>query len=183
MRAFVAIVPPAEVIDDLDEFWEVRRHAGGFRWTRPEQFHVTLAFAPAVPDRAVEDWLERLGAAAGRRTPFEMRVAGGGAFPQVAEGRVLYAGLRDEPELARLATGVRNATATAGIEVDGGRFRPHLTLARLRRPTELTRWVRLADSYTGPAWRVDSASVVESHLGEGPGRRPRHEMLAEIPLG
>ena len=58
--------------------------------------------------------------------------------------------------------------------MDGKRFRPHLTVARCGRPTEVTAWVRLLDGYRGPAWQADRLTLVASHLGEGPRRRPRY---------
>ncbi len=185
MRMFVAVVPPAEVQDDLDAFLEPRRGHGRFRWTLAEQLHLTLAFLAAVPDRALDDLVENLGRAAARRTPFPARIAGGGAFPDVARAKVLYAGLAvdDHIELERLATGARAACGRAGVAVDGQRFRPHVTVARTGRPAELTRWVRLLDAYEGPTWTVDRLSLVHSHLGEGPRRRPRYEVVEELPLG
>ena len=53
-------------------------------------------------------------------------------------------------ELRRLATGARSAAAKAGCEVDGGRFHPHVTLARTRRPVQATRWLRVLDAYPRP---------------------------------
>jgi len=148
--------------------------------------HVTLAFLADVADRRLDDLVERLGRAAARRTPFETRIAGGGAFPDVARARVLWAGLElDEDgrtEIDRLAAGARAAASRAGIAVDGQRFRQHVTLARLGRPAEVTRWVRLLDSYAGPAWTAERITLVASHLGEGPRRRPRHEVVEELPL-
>jgi 2'-5' RNA ligase len=58
-----------------------------------------------------------------------------------------------------------------------------VTLARLGHPEELTRWVRLLDAYEGPAWHVDTLTLVRSHLGEGPRRTPRYETVGEFPLG
>lgn len=187
MRAFVAVVPPDPVLEDLDDFLDVRREAAAFRWAPAEHLHLTLVFAGSAPDRAYEDWVERLGRAAARRTPFVTAIAGGGAFPNVGRARVLWAGLdlADEArtELDRLATGARAATTKAGIEVDGARFRAHLTLARVSRPVEMTNWVRLLDAYRGPAWTVDRIALVESHLGEGPRGRPRYEVREEFWLG
>jgi len=186
MRLFAALVPPEEALEDLDEFLEVRREAGEFRWTQADQVHVTLAFLADVPDRSLDELLERLGRAAARRTAFPAAIAGGGAFPDVARARVLWAGLDlDEPgriELGRLATGTRAAAAKSGVGVDGQRFKPHLTVARLGRPQEVTRWVRLLDAYRGPTWTADKVSLVQSHLGEGARNRPRYEVLAELPL-
>ena len=187
MRMFAAVVPPAPVIEDLDAFLEARREAGAFRWTLAEQFHVTLAFLADVPDRHYDDLVERLGRAAARRTAFATRVAGGGAFPHAARAKVLWAGLDlEEPaavELSRMATGARAAATKAGVEVDGARFRPHVTVARMGRPQEVSRWVRLLDAYAGPPWTVDRVDLVASHLGQGPGNRPRYETVESFALG
>lgn len=186
-RMFAALLPPPDVVEHLDGFLEVRRAVAPFRWAGPEQLHVTLAFLAAVPERRLDDLLERLDRAAARRPPFSVRVAGGGAFPHPDRARVLWAGLDlDEPaavELDRLATGARAAASRAGVPVDGQRFRPHLTLARLGAPDGVSDWVRLLDSYAGPTWQVDRLTLVASYLGEGPRRRPRYEVVAEFPLG
>lgn len=217
---FVALVPPDEAVEHLDAFLEVRRPAGAFRWASAEQLHVTLAFLASVEERRLDDLTERLARAATRRTAFETGIAGGGAFPNPARARVLWAGLdldddagfRDASvapslrsdtsrrsstfaadrgprelgprrlELDRLATGCRAAANRAGIAVDGQRFRPHLTLARIGQPTEVSSWVRLLDGYAGPRWPADRIALVESHLGEGPHGRPRHVKVEEFTL-
>jgi 2'-5' RNA ligase len=183
-RMFVAVVPPEDVVEDLEEFLAPRREAAPFRWSLPEQWHLTLAFAEHVPERAYDDLVDRLAAAAAKRAPIEARIRGGGAFPHAGKAKVLFAGLvTDEDELASLATGARNAMSTAGVEVDGQRFRSHVTLARMKRPVEATNWVRLLDAYTGPTWRIGEIALVASHLGEGPRRRPRHEVVESFGLG
>lgn len=177
---FVAVVPPEEVVEDLDDFLSVRRSAGEFRWTLAEQWHVTLAFAAHVPDRAFDPLCERLASLAGRMSPYDTRIGGGGAFPHPDAARVLFAGVSGSFD--GLARGARNALSTSGVAVDGQRFHPHVTLARLGRPANVNRWVRLLDTYAGPDWPVSELALVESHLGEGPGRRPRYEVRATFPL-
>jgi 2'-5' RNA ligase len=183
---FVALVPSEEAIEHLDAFLEPRRAAGEFRWAATDQFHLTLAFLAQVEDRHLDELVERLGRAAARRTRFEARIAGGGAFPNVSRARVIWAGLDltddGRTELDRLATGARAAASKSGIEVDGQRFRAHLTLARLGRPAEVSDWVRLLDTYAGPTWTADRIVLVESHLGEGPRNRPRYEVVGEFEL-
>lgn len=187
MRMFVALVPPESALEHLEEFLDPRRGAAAFRWTSPEQVHVTLAFAEDVPERSLDDLGDRLERAAARRTAFDTRITGGGAFPNAARARVLWAGLDltedSRTELDRLAAGARAAISKAGAEVAGQRFRPHLTVARLGRPAEVSNWVRLMDAYVGPTWRADRIALVASYLGEGPRGRPRHEMVATYPLG
>ena len=185
MRMFVAAVPPPEVLEDLEEFLSVRREAAAFRWTVPDQWHITLAFLADVPDRAYDDLVERLTRAARKRHPMRANLAGGGAFPNVGRAKVLWAGveLDDAEELRRLATGCRAAASKAGIEVAGERFKPHVTVARTGRPVEATAWVRVLDGYRGPAYDLDEISLIASHLGEGPRKRPRYEVMETFGLG
>lgn len=190
MRVFAALLPTVAAREDLADFlaprWEAGR-ADGLRWTDPEQWHVTLAFAADVDEWRLEEAEERLAAAAARSAPLVGGVAGGGAFPDPVRAKVVWAGLALDGEgaavLERLAVGARTALATAGVEVDGARFRPHLTLARRNRPGRVDDWVRLLDGYHGPVGAYEHLTLVASHLGEGPRGRPRHEVLAELPLG
>jgi 2'-5' RNA ligase len=188
---FVALVPPDAALEDLAEFLAPRQEvASGFRWTVPDQWHVTVAFLAQVADRHLDDLQERLRRAASRRTSFAVEIAGGGAFPNPATAKVLYAGVdagvhaaQGRVELERLATGARAAANRAGAQAAGGRFHPHVTLARIGRPTDVVRWVRVLDTYRGPRWQADALTLVESHLGEGPRRRPRYEVVDRFALG
>lgn len=184
VRMFVAVQPPEAVVEDLEAYVGPRRESAPFRWTQPEQWHVTLAFLEHVPDRALDGLVERLTRAARKRAPMQAHVTGGGAFPHVGRAKVLYAALdTDQVELSRAATGARAAASKAGINVDGQRFRPHVTLARMNRPVEATKWVRLLDAYSGPAWTVDELALVASYLGQGPRGRPRYEVVETFSLG
>jgi 2'-5' RNA ligase len=190
-RVFAAVVPPADVVEHLDHFLDPRRDAAGadaLRWTRPEHLHLTLAFMESVEDHRVDDYVDRLAdGLAGTPIP-DLRLGGPVAFPDVATARVLAVGVQPESAgadvvLERMAGRARNAAVTSGIEVDGARFRPHVTIARLRHPTEVTRWVHVLETYSGPSWPVYEVAVIASHLGEGPRGTPRYETLAEIPIG
>ncbi|MGZ4477708.1 MAG: RNA 2',3'-cyclic phosphodiesterase [Nocardioidaceae bacterium] len=185
MRLFVALVPPAEAVEDLAGFLGPRQEAGaGLRWTSTEQWHITLAFMADVAERHLDDLVARLERAAARRTAFDVTVSGGGAFPNPARAKVLFGALdvSDPVELGRLATGARAAANKAGADAGGGRFHPHVTLARTGRAGDVTRWLRVLDAYRGPTWRARELALVESHLGEGPRNRPRYEVLERFSL-
>ena len=188
VRMFLALVPPDDVVAHLDEFLAPRREAGTeLRWTDPEQWHLTLAFLPEVPERALDPLVEEVGAAVSGRSGLALRVEGGGAFPTQYDARVLWAGVAAGDQalerLGRLARAVRQGASHAGAAPEGGRLRPHLTLARARRPFEATRWVRVLDAYAGPGWVADRVTVFESHLGQGRRGRPRHQVVATLPFG
>ena len=185
-RMFVALTPSPEAVEDLQEFLEPRQATDrDLRWAAPEQWHVTLAFLANVPDRAVDDMVERLARSARRRSPFTTSLRGGGAFPHSDRAKVLFAGV-DAGEhagtLQRLSESARAAANRAGAPPDGARFHPHVTVARATRPMSMVRWVRLLDTYAGPLWTVDALHLIASHLGEGPRRRPRYEVVAVLPF-
>ncbi|TDW89137.1 RNA 2',3'-cyclic phosphodiesterase [Kribbella sp. VKM Ac-2566] len=182
MRLFVAVVPPQEVVEDLSEFVEPRRDHpdDDIRWASDEHWHLTLAFLGEVPDWKTEELEERLELAAKRQKPFELQLAGAGAFPGVPDARVLYVGVRDETEsLKHLSMTAKAAANRAGVTVEGRKFTPHVTLARLRRPIDVTRWMRVFDTYQSPTWTAGSLQLIESRLGEGPGHSAAYITVGE----
>ncbi|MGI8666053.1 MAG: RNA 2',3'-cyclic phosphodiesterase [Jatrophihabitans sp.] len=178
MRMFVAARPPDAAVEHLAGYLEPRQQAGGpLRWTSIEQWHLTLAFLPAVADADLDELVERLSGAIARQPGLSLGLAGAGAFPHPAAAKTLWAGVSgDTDALSRVADAARSASVRAGVEVDGGRFRPHLTLARIGRPVDVTRWLRVLELYTGPSWQAGELALFESHLGGGPGGRARHEL-------
>jgi 2'-5' RNA ligase len=183
MRLFVAVEPPAPALADLEGFLESRRDAGAdLRWTSPASWHLTLAFMASAPDKVLEDLTDRLGEAARRSPLLRVAVAGGGCFPDVTRARVLWAGVDGGDAMAPLAKAVRSACSIVGAAPEGGPFHAHVTLARLPRPRNASRWVRVIETYAGPPWTVAHLALVESHLPREKGHRPRYEVLARVPL-
>ena len=46
----------------------------------------------------------------------------------------------------------------------------------------MTEWLEVLDTYAGPTWTAREISLVASHLGEGPNKRPRYEVVETFPL-
>ncbi len=116
MRLFVAIAPPAAVLDELDALLEpLRERRGDLRWTSREAWHVTLAFLGQVDERTAARLPARLERAAGRHRTFYLAFAGSGAFPAAHRANVLWSGLAgDRTALTRLAESVAAGASRAG---------------------------------------------------------------------
>ena len=186
MRMFVAVVPPPEALEHLDEFLDVRREAGDFRWAPAEQMHVTLAFLADVPERRSTTWSS--GSPARRRGGPRSRPGSPAAAPSRTRPRAGALGgpraRRRRPHRARPAghrlPGRRDPGRDRGRTAPGsGRTSP--SPAPVARP-RCRSWVRLLDGYAGPAWTVEAVTLVESYLGEGPRGRPRYETVDTFPL-
>lgn len=180
MRLFVALLPPPEILDELDR--AVEPHRGGWpglRWVRREVWHVTLTFIGEVDERVVERLTPRLERAAGRYSEFELRFAGAGVFPAGARARVLWTGLYgDRRTLTRLASATTAAATRAGAPGQGKRFHPHLSLARSRYPADVRDLVEALSGFEGTAWTADAIHLMRSHLG----RQVRYETVRTWPL-
>lgn len=182
MRLFAALVPPTDVLDELAAYLTPHQAAWpDLRWVRPEAWHVTLAFYGELDERGLERLLPRLERAAGRYSPLELSFAGGGAFPSGgAHARVLWTGLYgDRRELARLAASTLAAGRRAGAPLARhAGFKPHLTLARCRIPTDVRLLVEQLSTYAGAPWTAGSLHLVRSHLGS----TVRYEPIESWPL-
>ena len=131
MRLFVALVPPARARAELAAAVHELPPHPRLRWTRPEQWHLTLAFLAEVDDRTRGQLVERLGRVANRHPPPELSLAGGGRFGS----HVLWTRVDgDRAALRRLVEAVRAAARRCGLPSEQRPYRPHLTLARAGTP-------------------------------------------------
>ncbi|HUR73981.1 MAG TPA: RNA 2',3'-cyclic phosphodiesterase [Sporichthya sp.] len=181
MRLFVSIAPPPDALAALDaELGPTRARApSGLRWTRPEDWHLTLSFLGEVPDAVVPALTEALRAAVGD-APMSLRLAGGGCFGD----RVLWVGLAgDVHALRTLAEAAGTAARAAGVALEeDARYRPHLTLARAGKTrADLRPAATELAQVVGPAWDVAAVQLMASRLGAGPGGRAVHAPIATWP--
>lgn len=179
MRLFAAVLPPDEVLDELER--AIAPHVGQvpeLRWPDRATWHVTLAFFGEVPERALPDLRARLARAAGRHPVPALAFTGFGAFSSVRRARVFWAGLSGD-SMVRLVDSVRAAGRRAGAaKTDEKRFHPHLTLARAKAETDLRPLVDSLAGFTGSTWRAETIRLFMSE----PGPRVRYESLDEWAL-
>lgn len=186
MRLFVAVLPPPEVLAELDRFLTPHRaDRPELRWVPREQMHITVAFLGEAAERPMERVLPRLERAAARYPKIALSFAGAGAFPGGgAHARVLWTGVYGERgTLARMAASMNAAGRRAGFPMNEHKgFRPHLTLARCRRPTDVRPLLEELGAYASPSWAADSVHLMCSHPPTKQNERPRYEIMNSWPL-
>lgn len=189
MRAFFAVLPPQEVLEDLAAYLEPRRDADTdrtWRWTRTEHLHLTLAFLPDLPEHREDELVEAASEWAARQRPVRMQWGRAGAFPDPGGAKVMWIGVTDEAvgrEMTVWSWALRDLSNHAGAAVDGQRFVPHVTVARSARRVRAGRWVQSLDAYESLEFDLAEIALVQSHLGEGPNRSPRYEIRHRLALG
>jgi RNA 2',3'-cyclic 3'-phosphodiesterase len=179
MRLFVAVAVPDEVRRALAAAVARTRDDGvghGWRWTRPEGWHVTVAFLGEVDDAEVD----RVGAAvrdgAAGTPPLSLRLGDVGRFGR----KVLHVAVEDEPRgaLSRLGEDVQSAIARAGLPVQRREVRGHLTLARGTRRGRIDTVPAVA--VPEASWRATAVGLYVSEPQRG---GARYGLLASVGLG
>jgi 2'-5' RNA ligase len=125
-RLFVAIDLPAEVKERLVP---MRGGLPGARWVDGEQLHLTLRFIGEVDGAVLREI--RAGLEAVHGLPFSLTLQGVGHFPPRGQPRVVWVGVEKSAPLIQLHSRVESALAAVGVEREGRKFSPHITLARL----------------------------------------------------
>jgi 2'-5' RNA ligase len=126
-RLFVAIDLPGGVRDRLSS---ICCGLPGARWVEPEQMHLTLRFIGEVDSRVFEDVREALTEVHG--DPFPLQLTGIGFFPPRGLPRVVWVGIKKSEQLVQLRNRIEAALVRSGLEPEGRKYSPHITLARLK---------------------------------------------------
>ena len=177
IRLFAAIAIPVEIAEGL-----TRRQQGlpGARWRPAQALHITLRFFGEIAESVADDLDAELALVGGE--PFTLTLEGVGAFDEGGEPHAVWAGVGENDALRRLAARCESAARRAGLPADRRAWRPHLTLAYLRRadPARVAAWVQGHNLLKSPPFSVRSFGLYSSHLaGEGASYR----LERSYPLG
>jgi RNA 2',3'-cyclic 3'-phosphodiesterase len=125
-RIFTGLEIPIPIGRDLST---LRGGLPGARWIDPENYHVTLRFVGDVDDVVAHEVASMLGMV--RRTEFELRFEALSAFGG-RRPRALVATLAPTQALMDLQAEHERLMRRVGLDAEGRKFTPHVTLARLR---------------------------------------------------
>ena len=188
MRLFVAVeIDPAlarelaRVADDLRRRIEARAPRARLTWVTPDRLHFTVRFIGEVAEDRVPSIAAAL-AAPLPVAPFDLTMAGLGAFPPKGPPRALWAGITGgTAEMSGLEREVSGRLASCGIDADAREYSPHLTLARVREAAGLRAREALDGAPPGPfgSTRVDAITLFESRLSP---KGPTYVPLQRTPL-
>jgi RNA 2',3'-cyclic 3'-phosphodiesterase len=125
-RLFTGLEIPAEIGQTLSS---LRGGLPGARWIDPENYHVTLRFIgdiDGVAAREIAHTLERI-----NRKPFEVALQGLSSFGG-KKPRAVVASVAPSRPLMELQAELERLMQRFGLDPEGRKFIPHVTLARLR---------------------------------------------------
>ena len=136
LRLFIAIAVPPDVRQEIGRAQgQLRRNSppGAIRWTRPEQFHITLKYlgdVPAVQVAALEETVAKV--CAGCKA-LQLSAHSIGFFPSAQRPRVIWAGVDDpDGQLTELHRRIEAAVLPFARSEKPERFAGHITLGRFK---------------------------------------------------
>ena len=175
-RLFVALELPDPVRERLAL---VQGGVPGARWVLPESLHLTLRFIGEVDEHAAADLDAQLGRISA--SGFDLRIADVGSFGPDRSPTVIWAGAPRCDALQHLRDKVDRAVVAAGLSADDRRFKPHVTLARMRnsRRDRVHRWLSDNAFLSTAPFPIDRFVLFRSHLNRD---GAVYETLAEYPL-
>ena len=144
-RVFCAVELPAEVRKQLEEHILKLRKAVpdvAASWSRVENIHLTLKFYGNIALDRIPVISAATARAAGEFSSFSIGVGNTGVFPRPSRAQVLWIGVSDPSgKLSALQERLENECAAEGFPKEDRAYRPHLTIARIRRPESARRLV------------------------------------------
>ena len=133
-RLFVAIDFPEAVKESLVLLQNGLR---GARWVARDNLHLTVRFIGEVSAEEAEEIYSVLGEV--RAVPFILKLGEMGVFSSGGKFRSVWIGIQDRSSVDTLKQHVDHSLLRLGINPEGRKYVPHVTLARLReRPSKLS---------------------------------------------
>lgn len=175
IRAFIAIEAPPEVQAQAAQLIkELRDSPAAVKWVEADEMHWTLKFLGEVELTDVGEICKAVIAAAAPFAPFDVESHGAGAFPNLANPKTLWMGMRRGAEaMIALQQAIERQLLPLGFREEPRRFQPHLTIGRVRAnppgDQQLGRLVRRYQDFGGGVSTVFEVLVLSSELTrEGP---------------
>jgi len=189
LRLFIALPAPEAVKAEIERAQTELKKASpdrGIRWTKREQFHVTLKFLGDVSASRVTTLNESVRSYCQKLPGLGLCAKGIGFFPSERKPRVIWAGTHDQAGLLpKLYEAIQVATCefTAGTAAE--KFTGHITLGRVKNLSQAT-GKKLRGLAAGMKerlfgeWTGEHVEIVQSELSSS---GARYTVLAKIALG
>jgi 2'-5' RNA ligase len=133
IRSFIAFdIEDDTVLRNLSKVQDMLVRTGAdLKLVKPENIHVTLRFLGDVTSEMVDQVHGEMEQT--QFVPFEVKVKGAGAFPNLRRISVVWAGIRQGAnELRAIFDQLEPRLQTLGFKPDYKGFSPHLTIARVK---------------------------------------------------
>jgi 2'-5' RNA ligase len=134
VRCFIALELPLPVQRHLAGIiTQLKTSKADVKWVDPKSSHLTLKFLGEISPEQVKTAGEFLAAQSGRRLSIDCSNSQIGVFPGWIRPQVIWLGLKDGVQkISDLQKTLEQGLAECGFAREPKKFKPHLTLGRVR---------------------------------------------------
>lgn len=164
-RLFTGIEIPSAVAESLSI---MRGGLPGARWIDPQNYHITLRFIGDIDDALARDIAGLLSRV--QRDPFELHLDGLSSFGG-RKPRAVVAPVKPVPRLMELQAEQERLLQRMGLDPEGRKYMPHVSLARLRDSSsrQVAEYLAARGHYRSMPFRVSRFVLFSSRASVGGG--------------
>jgi len=158
---FIAALLPEEIRKQLKNYiGSLKNSIEGVKWEKSEKLHVTLKFLGDVEESMLDDIANLIQERASEYSPFSFNLTELGGFPNLKKPRVLYIGLSNNTQLAKLANELEGHFNGLGFEKENRKFVPHITLGRVKKKINIEDRPHIIQS----SFQINQIGLIKSEL-------------------
>jgi len=184
VRCFIAIDIGEAMKKELESFMKgLKKYGPDIKWLSGDHIHLTLKFLGNTDETLADRIKTSLKSVASCHRKFSLTAAGVGVFPDYSKPRVLWVGINRSEELDLLYNNIESAMELLGYERETRKFRPHLTIARVKSQKGLTPLLKELRGYKDREFgKIDVSEVLLMKSTLKP-TGAEYERLFSAPLG
>lgn len=184
LRCFIAVELPDKIRRAIVERIDVLKESGAdVKWVSVENIHITLQFLGETEEALIPMIKEALNKIVASYTPFYIKIAHVGCFPDGKRPRIIWVGVENAQILNNLHADITSEMVRFGYRKEERDFTPHITVGRVksqRNMGEMLRRVTEMKATCFSDFEVCYLTLMKSAL------KPSgavYYSLAEIPFG
>lgn len=181
IRSFVAFdINSESVLKRLTEAQKQLTATGAdLKIVEPKNIHITLRFLGNIKASSVEKLFDEMKKV--QFVPFDVKVLGIGAFPNVRYPRVVWAGITEGADKLRdISSQLELHLRGLGFAADPKGFSPHLTIARVRSARNKAELADLLNKSVSYEFGIVRAACLRLKRSDLTPRGPIYSTLKEV---
>lgn len=168
IRLFVALKIPDEALNRLLGVCNsIAPEELKFRWEPKEKLHLTLKFIGEVEENLIPEMKSELKLIE-NFSEINCEINKFGLFYRFGDPSILWAGLKCSENLELISEELNNKLQKIGVEKDNRKFKPHLTLLRVKRTVDEKLFNKFKNYKLDPIpFKGNKISLIKSDLKKG----------------
>lgn len=180
IRSFIAFdVDDESILKRIGDLQNLLLKTGAdLKFVEPRNIHVTIRFLGNITASMVEKISEKMKEV--QFKPFNIKISGVGAFPDLRYPRVLWVGITEGAiQLKEIFSQLEPRLRSLGFPPDPKGFSPHLTIARVKSGKNKTELVKLVNQNANYEFGVVKAMCLRLKRSDLTPKGPIYSTLKE----